>query len=119
MYTATTGTAAFLLQGSTINSALKLGRSDAYENNNNNESKQNAPSGQSKKEELQANWKNVLYLIIDETSMLGLQMLARILKKLFIVKCKIPSCLNFSGIQNIFVGDFLQHVPVKQIPLYK
>jgi len=61
-------------------------------------------------------WKNVEYLLIDEVSLLSLQLLAQIDHALRYAKEK-PNAW-FGGVTIIFAGDFYQFPPVGGSPLY-
>ena len=67
--------------------------------------------------ELQAEWENVKYLMIDEVSMTGTDLVASIDSALRYAKQE-PN-LWFGGISLIFCGDFYQFPPVAATPLYK
>jgi hypothetical protein len=68
------------------------------------------------KTQLRAEWKNVGYLLVDETSLLGLQLLAQLDHALRVAKER-PD-LWFGGIALILSGDFYQYAPVGGTALY-
>jgi hypothetical protein len=61
-------------------------------------------------------WEDVFLFIVDETSMLGANALAVIDERLRIIT---QHNVLFGGILILFVGDFYQLVPVKDIPVYQ
>jgi ATP-dependent DNA helicase PIF1 len=71
-------------------------------------------------EELQAIWKNVEYLIIDEVSMVSATLLAQISHRLNVAKGYASSRTDvmFGGVNMIFCGDLGQLKPVKASPVY-
>jgi len=66
--------------------------------------------------QLRDEWKNVEFVLIDETSLLSLQLLAEIDHALRFAKEK-PD-VWFGGIAIIFAGDLFQYPPVGGSPLY-
>ena len=64
---------------------------------------------------LQKQWKNVRFLIIDESSLVGLKMLNEININLQLAK---NSTKPFGGLHILFSGDFAQLSPVSQKALY-
>ena len=66
---------------------------------------------------IENDWKNVEYLIIDEISMVGLKLLARLNEVLTLGK-RAPPEVPFGGINVIFLGDYIQYMPVLDKPLY-
>ncbi|CAF2933371.1 unnamed protein product [Rotaria sp. Silwood2] len=66
---------------------------------------------------IETEWKNIDYCLIDEISMVGCHMLARLHKITTIAKHTQPS-IPFGGINMIFLGDFVQYPPVLDRPLY-
>ncbi|CAF4251337.1 unnamed protein product [Rotaria socialis] len=66
---------------------------------------------------LENEWRHVKYLIIDEMSMLGLSLLAR-LNRIVKTAKHINTDVPFGGINVIFFGDYLQYSPVLDKPLY-
>jgi ATP-dependent exoDNAse (exonuclease V) alpha subunit len=102
--TATTGTAAFDIQGETLHSALGI----AVERN-----KRNIKMGKKKKDE----WAPHRYLIIDEVSMLDCKMMIKLHNKL----CSANSSRDdviFGDFNILFLGDFLQLPSVSPYYLY-
>ena len=67
---------------------------------------------------LENEWRHVKYLIIDEMSMVGLSLLARLNRVIKTAK-HINSDVPFGGINVIFFGDYLQYSPVLDRPLYQ
>lgn len=65
--------------------------------------------------EVQRQWMDVSWLIIDEVSLVGLNMLARLNKALHLAKC---TTKPFGGLNVIFFGDFIQFPPVQDIGLW-
>lgn len=68
------------------------------------------------KSELREEWKNVAFLLVDEASLLGLQLLAQLDHALCVAK-ECPD-LWFRGIALILSGDFFQYPPVGGSALY-
>jgi len=66
---------------------------------------------------LETQWRDVRYLIIDEMSMVGLNLLARLNRIVKTAKHFKPE-VPFGGVNVIFFGDFLQDSPVLDKPLY-
>lgn len=66
---------------------------------------------------IETEWRNIDYCIIDEISMVGCYMLARLHKITTIAKHTEPTAA-FGGINMIFLGDFVQYPPVLDRPLY-
>ncbi|CAF5169611.1 unnamed protein product, partial [Rotaria magnacalcarata] len=66
---------------------------------------------------LENEWRHVKYLIIDEMSMVGLSLLAR-LNRIVKTAKHINSDIPFGGVNVIFFGDYLQYSPVLDRPLY-
>ena len=67
---------------------------------------------------LESEWRHVKYLIIDEMSMVGLSLLAR-LNRIVKTAKHLNSEASFGGINVIFFGDYLQYSPVLDRPLYQ
>jgi hypothetical protein len=61
--------------------------------------------------------KIVEYLIIDEISMVGLRLIAR-LNELLTLGKRAPPEVPFGGINVILLGDYIQYMPVLDKPLY-
>lgn len=114
---APTGGAASLIGGQTIHSGLGISvverkRGDAKQP----ETDLCGHISAKKKFELRAEWRNVDFVLIDEVSMVGQDLL-----------CKLDAVLRFvlekpdewfGGVNIIVSGDFYQHSPVKARPLY-
>lgn len=66
---------------------------------------------------LEMQWRHVKYLIIDEMSMVGLHLLAKLDRVVKTAKHLKPEA-PFGGVNIIFFGDFLQYSPVLDKPLY-
>ncbi|CAF3219894.1 unnamed protein product [Rotaria sp. Silwood2] len=66
---------------------------------------------------LENKWRFVEYLIIDEMSMVGLSLLARLSRVIATAKHSDPT-LPMGGINIIFFGDYMQYSPVFDKPLY-
>ncbi|CAF4434020.1 unnamed protein product [Rotaria magnacalcarata] len=66
---------------------------------------------------LENEWRHVKYLIIDEMSMVGLSLLAR-LNRIVKTAKHINSEIPFGGVNVIFFGDYLQYSLVLDRPLY-
>jgi ATP-dependent exoDNAse (exonuclease V) alpha subunit len=66
---------------------------------------------------LENEWRHVKYLIIDEMSMVGLSLLAR-LNRIVKTAKHINTDAPFGGVNVIFFGDYLQYSPVLDRPLY-
>jgi hypothetical protein len=69
-----------------------------------------------KKAELRAEWKGVQFLLVDEVSMVGADLLGDLDLTLRCV-CEVDDW--FGGINVIFAGDFFQLPPVSATPLYR
>lgn len=120
-FLAPTGSAAALIDGMTIHKGvgIKIRAS--------NKGKGNRALGESmqdysvivsnhSKSELREEWKNVAFLLVDEASLLGLQLLAQLDHALRVAKER-PD-LWFGGIALILSGDFFQYPPVGGSALY-
>ena len=92
-----TGTAAKLIGGSTICSIAMI---------------RNATVAK-----LEKNWEKVTTLLVDEISMVGCRLLAKLCRNTTIAKHSTPDVL-FGGMDVIFFGDFSQYPPVLDTPLY-
>ena len=66
---------------------------------------------------LENEWRHVKYLIIDDMSMVGFSLLAR-LNRIVTTAKHISSDIPFGGLNVIFFGDYLQYSPVLDRPLY-
>ncbi len=104
---APTGVAAFNINGTTIHSTLSI----PILNNKDFE------LGSNRLKELQERLQNIIYLIIDEKSMVGRRMLALIDMRL---RHAFPENKNeaFGGRSVILFGDFGQLPPVLDLPMY-
>jgi hypothetical protein len=102
--TATTGTAAFKINGTTLHSGvgIRVEKGDR--------------GGQKVTEERRNAWINRQYLIVDEVSMMDCNVLSRLHTQLTLLKSR-PSDL-FGGINVIFLGDFLQFPSVSRMDVY-
>ena len=107
---APTGTAAFLIGGTTLHSLFRLPLLRCV--------KKDLPDlGHDALKELQELFHNCKLLVIDEKSMVGLYMLYAIDRRLREIKCT-NSDKVFGGISVILMGDFAQLPPVGDKPLY-
>ena len=103
---APTGIAASEIDGMTIHSFLG-------EQRNSGKSRIIKP-GDSK---LEKEWRLIEYLLIDEMSMVGLTLLAKLNRIITAAKHADPQ-VPFGGVNVIFFGDYLQYRPVYDAPLY-
>ena len=103
---APTGIAAAEVDGMTIHSFLG-------EQRNSGKSRIIKP-GDSK---LEKEWRLIEYLLIDEMSMVGLTLLAKLNRIITAAKHVDPQ-VPFGGVNVIFFGDYLQYRPVYDAPLY-
>ncbi|CAF1477143.1 unnamed protein product [Adineta steineri] len=102
-----TAVSASLIGGHTTHSFLAYVRSTKRQ-------KKTVTAGSSNVEN---DWKAVEYLIIDEISMVGLRLIARLNEILTLGK-RAPPEIPFGGINAILLGDYIQHMPVLDKPLY-
>ncbi|CAF4848164.1 unnamed protein product, partial [Rotaria magnacalcarata] len=100
--------AAVAINGLTMQSMLREGR---------NRLCINTTLTQTEITSIETEWKNINYCLIDEISMVGCHMLARLHKITTIAKHTQPS-IPFGGVNMIFLGDFVQYPPVLDRPLY-
>lgn len=105
---APTSVAAAEIDGMTIHSFLGEGR-----NRKNRSNITNRP-GQTKLENM---WRLVEYIILDEMSMVGLSLLAR-LNKLVTTAKHCDPMKTMGGVNIILFGDYIQYSPVFDKPLY-
>jgi hypothetical protein len=103
---APTGIAAAEIDGMTIHSFLGEQRHSAKP--------RTIKPGDSK---LEREWRRVEYLLIDEMSMVGLTLLAKLNRIVCAAKCVDPQ-IPFGGVNVIFFGDYLQYRPVFDAPLH-
>src|SRR5260370_2758198 len=119
-FLAPTGSAAALIDGQTIHSALgipvHLTNAERRDLRDSNGADLYMKVSVKRRAELREEWKNVYFLLIDEVSMVSQELLCEI----DIVLRDVASCPNewFGGVNIIFAGDFYQHKPVKQCALY-
>ncbi|CAF4825239.1 unnamed protein product, partial [Rotaria socialis] len=66
---------------------------------------------------LEKEWALVEYLLIDEISMVGLTLLAKLNRIICAAKHTDPQ-VPFGGVNVIFFGDYLQYRPVYDVPLH-
>ena len=66
---------------------------------------------------LEKEWRFVEYLLIDEMSMVGLTLLAKLNRIICAAKHTDPQ-VSFGGVSVIFFGDYLQYRPVYDVPLH-
>jgi hypothetical protein len=107
---APTSVAAAEIDGMTIHSFLGEGRNTKTNPNPNRMSR----PGQSKLENV---WRFVEYVILDEMSMVGLSLLARLSKIIATAKHADPIA-PMGGVNIILFGDYMQYSPVRDKPLY-
>ncbi|CAF2131081.1 unnamed protein product [Rotaria magnacalcarata] len=105
---ASSSAAAVAINGLTIQSMLREGR---------NRLCINTTLTQTEITSIETEWKNINYCLIDEISMVGCHMLARLHKITTIAKHTQPS-IPFGGVNMIFLGDFVQYPPVLDRSLY-
>lgn len=105
---APTSVAAAEIDGMTIHSFLGEGR------NNKQKSRRANRAGQTK---LENEWRFIEYVILDEMSMVGLSLLARLSSIIATAKHADP-VVPFGGVNLILFGDFMQYSPVFDRPLY-
>ena len=103
---APTGIAAAEIDGMTIHSFLGEQR--------NSGKPRTIKPGDSK---LDKEWRFVEYLLIDEMSMVGLTLLAKLNRIICAAKHTDPQ-VPFGGVSVIFFGDYLQYRPVYDVPLH-
>ncbi|CAF3596910.1 unnamed protein product [Rotaria sp. Silwood1] len=103
---APTGIAAAEIDGMTIHSFLG-------EHRNSGKPRTIKP-GDSK---LEKEWRLVEYLLIDEMSMVGLTLLAKLNRIISTAKHVDPQ-IPFGGVNVIFFGDYLQYRPIYDAPLH-
>lgn len=99
-----TGIAARNIAGSTLHAALAL-----------SQQKQAQKIGSKTYSDLMAMWEGVDYLLIDEVSMIGCKLLARVSEALAAAK---GISTAFGGMSIILAGDFAQLPPVSEKRLY-
>ncbi|CAF1489005.1 unnamed protein product, partial [Adineta ricciae] len=66
---------------------------------------------------LEKDWRLVEYLLIDEISMVGLHLLAK-LNRIICSAKHVDAQIPFGGVNVIFFGDYLQYRPIYDAPLY-
>ena len=108
LLTAPTGVAAFNINGMTLHSALLLERSkySGFQ-----------PLSHDRLNTLRTKLSRLMFLIIDEVSMVGSNMLLEIHKRLQQVK-GVSDDVMFDGVSILAVGDWYQLPPVGQAPLF-
>ena len=107
---APTGTAAFLIKGTTLHSLFKLPVNARFTDDI-------LPLHPTTLQQMQETFKNTEILIIDEMSMVGQYMLYQLSKRLQELKPK-NSGKDFGGVSIVLMGDFAQLPPVTDLPLY-
>ena len=107
---APTSIAAAEIDGLTIHSFLGENRKSSA----GNQSKMIRPANT----KLENEWRHVKYLIIDEMSMVGLSLLAR-LNRIVQTAKHTNTDAPFAGVNIIFFGDYLQYSPVLDKALYQ
>ena len=108
LLTAPTGVAAFNINGMTLHSAFLLGRSK-YSGF--------LPLSHDKLNTLRTKLSRLMFVIIDEVSMVGSNMLLEIHKRLQQIK-GVSDDKVFGGVSILAVGDLYQLPPVGQAPLF-
>jgi hypothetical protein len=103
---APTGAAACLINGETIHRLMKFGRLSL---------KKSTKKTATIIRKLQAGWKNVRFLIIDEISMISQELINEINGTLQLAK---DNDLPFGGLTILFSGDFAQLPPFNATALY-
>lgn len=107
---APTGTAAFLIKGTTLHSCFKLPVNVRFSDD--------LPLLQGPNlHQLQDKFKNTEILMIDEMSMVGKYMLYQLSKRLQEIKPQY-STTEFGGVSIVLMGDFAQLPPVTDLPLF-
>jgi PIF1-like helicase len=116
LVSATTGTAAKLIAGSTIDSLCGFGRGNRT-NTADIDDDDDYYYGDSRfqRTDMDNSWTNCRFLILDEVSIGGCGKLARISEALCERKSDV---LPFGGLSVLFSGDFHQLPPVMDVPLY-
>jgi ATP-dependent DNA helicase PIF1 len=104
---APTGSAASLIDGSTIDSLICEGWDKKADKN----------IRMSASDALERQWKGVKYLFIDEVSMIGQTKLATIHKRIAHAK-RTNGEEMFAGVNLVYFGDFHQHRPVLDTALF-
>lgn len=124
-FLAPTGSAAVLIDGMTVHKGLGIKMTSS--NKGKGKGKGNRLPGESledytvlisvrNRNELRQEWRNIDILLIDEVSLLSLQLLAEIDHALRYAKERPNEW--FGGVTVIFAGDFYQYPPVGGSPLY-
>ena len=108
LLTAPTGVAAFNINGMTLHSAFLLGRSkySGFQ-----------PLSHDRLNTLRTKLSRLMFVIIDEVSMVGSNMLLEIHKRLQQIK-GVSDDKVFGGVSILAVGDLYQLPPVAQAPLF-
>ena len=108
LLTAPTGVAAFNINGMTLHSAFLLGRSkySGFQ-----------PLSHNRLNTLRTKLSHLVFVIIDEVSMVGSNMLLEIHKRLQQIK-GVSGDKVFGGVSILAVGDLYQLPPVGQAPLF-
>ena len=104
---APTSVAAAEIDGMTVRSFLGEGR-------NKKKSKSTHRAGQTK---LENEWRFIEYVILDEMSMVGLSLLAR-LSNIIVTSKHADPIVPIGGVNLILFGDYMQYSPVVDRPLY-
>ena len=107
---APTGLAAFNIGGSTIHSALGI-------TTNENRSAQMKPLSDELKSKYAIRLESLKFVIIDEVSMVGNKMLAKIDQRLKEITGN--TNIHFGGVSILFLGDFNQLRPVKESYIFQ
>lgn len=120
-FLAPTGSAANLIDGMTIHKGLGIKIQSHRKGKGNREPGENkedlsALISVKNRTQLRDEWKNVEFLLVDESSLLSLQLIAQIDHALRFAKER-PD-VWFGGVALIFAGDLYQYPPVGGSPLY-
>ena len=108
MRLAPTGSAAFNIEGSTIHTALKIPVGSKF----------GAPTD-AQRTGLQNTFRPIRYIVIDEKSMVSLQLMGQIDQRLRSAAFERPDAAKYFGGMNILLcGDFYQLTPVAATPLF-
>ena len=120
-FLAPTGSAANLINGMTIHKGLGIKIQSHRKGKGNREPGENKEDlsvliSVKNRTQLRDEWKNVEFLLVDESSLLSLQLIAQIDHALRFAKER-PD-VWFGGVALIFAGDLYQYPPVGGSPLY-
>jgi hypothetical protein len=111
---ASTGFAASNISGYTLHSLCSF----KFNSEDNDNAKYYPTQGKAKKN-LQDRWANIEYVILDEVSMIGQNLLTQFHARVKEAKSCQDDTIPFAGLNIIFAGDFMQLPPVLDSPLYR